>query len=383
MDGLFGGQGGGMDGLFGDPAKLALMLQLLSSKKGGNPGAPLMQYAAFQEQQKQSAQQQEMQRMQMEQMKQAQAKQQQLDALAPKFMRGNASEAGPQVPGMDWRGYSQAVAGVDPMRGLDLQSKLGQMNSKDLHKLGEGDVLVDSTGNKVASGNAKREGPQVGTLQTIMQGDKEFQYRWDGKEWKIAGSGPRFKPNEPEKSPQPHIYDGPTGPMWVTPPQRGSTSGTMPVTGPDGQPIGAKKRDQPLTEVQGNATAYAMRAAHADKLLREIESEGHNPAAFPGIQNRMAGGPLNVLSTDAAQRYNATKQNFVTAVLRKESGAAISQTEFDKEDQKYFPQSGDGAKVRADKQRARELAIKALEIQAGPGMKQQAQPGGWSIKPLE
>jgi hypothetical protein len=70
-------------------------------------------------------------------------------------------------------------------------------------------------------------------------------------------------------------------------------------------------------------------------------------------------------------------------VLRKESGAAISQSEFDKEDQKYFPQPGDGPGVRAQKQKARELAIKSLEIQAGPGMKQQAQPGGWSIKPLE
>jgi hypothetical protein len=47
---------------------------------------------------------------------------------------------------------------------------------------------------------------------------------------------------------------------------------------------------------------------------------------------------LNIMAPDAAQQYNAAKQNFVTAVLRKESGAAISQSEFDKEDQKYFPQ---------------------------------------------
>jgi hypothetical protein len=45
--------------------------------------------------------------------------------------------------------------------------------------------------------------------------------------------------------------------------------------------VDPKKRDQPLTEAQGNATAYAMRAAHSEQMLRQIEAAGHNPAAFP------------------------------------------------------------------------------------------------------
>jgi hypothetical protein len=56
--------------------------------------------------------------------------------------------------------------------------------------------------------------------------------------------------------------------------------------------------------------------------------------------------------------------------LRKESGAAISPSEFVNEAQKYFPQPGDADSVIKQKQQARELAIKALEIQAGPGAKQ-------------
>lgn len=46
----------------------------------------------------------------------------------------------------------------------------------------------------------------------------------------------------------------------------------------------------------------------------------------------------NVLKSGDQQSLEANKQNFITAVLRQESGAAISPTEFAKEEKKYFPQ---------------------------------------------
>jgi len=67
------------------------------------------------------------------------------------------------------------------------------------------------------------------------------------------------------------------------------------------------------------------------------------------------------------QQVDAARRNFVTAVLRKESGAAISPSEFYNESQKYFPQPGDSDAVIAQKRHARDTAIKAMEIQAGPG----------------
>jgi hypothetical protein len=69
------------------------------------------------------------------------------------------------------------------------------------------------------------------------------------------------------------------------------------------------------------------------------------------------------------QQVNQDKSNFITAVLRKESGAVISDSEFEREDQKYFPQINDSDKVVKQKENARKLAIKAIEIQAGPGAK--------------
>ena len=48
----------------------------------------------------------------------------------------------------------------------------------------------------------------------------------------------------------------------------------------------------------------------------------------------------------------------------------ISPTEFENEEKKYFPQVGDSPAVVLQKQKARETAIKALELQAGPGARQ-------------
>jgi hypothetical protein len=69
------------------------------------------------------------------------------------------------------------------------------------------------------------------------------------------------------------------------------------------------------------------------------------------------------------QQYDQAKRNFITAVLRKESGASIGASEFLNEEKKYFPQAGEDDKVIKQKQRARKLAIEAMKIQAGPGSK--------------
>ena len=75
---------------------------------------------------------------------------------------------------------------------------------------------------------------------------------------------------------------------------------------------------------------------------------------------------LTFTASDKQQQTDQARRNFITAVLRKESGAVISPSEFANEEKKYFPQIGEGKKVIQQKQEARELAIKALETQAGP-----------------
>lgn len=160
-----------------------------------------------------------------------------------------------------------------------------------------------------------------------------------------------------------------------------------PATSP--QPL--KGKGTSLTESQGNATAFGMRMTESNKLLNELEKggttsggrikgavQGTLTALVPYQGERLAEGAGSVMNAvpgflggpnEAQQSYAQAKENFITAVLRKESGAAIGADEFAREDRKYFPQVGDSEKNIKQKQRARELAIEAMKVQAGPGAK--------------
>ena len=141
-------------------------------------------------------------------------------------------------------------------------------------------------------------------------------------------------------------------------------------------------KGQNLTESQSNATAYGMRMKEANAILDTMAKQGTlrgaNIEAVPLVGEGLGKVLPSVLggTSGAQQQVNQAKSNFITAVLRKESGAVISDSEFDREDKKYFPQVNDNLAVIKQKENARKLAIKAMEIQAGPGAKniQQLQP---------
>jgi len=167
------------------------------------------------------------------------------------------------------------------------------------------------------------------------------------------------------------------------------TGVATPVTTPDGTPLLGGK---PLTESQGNATAYGMRMQSAndilDKLAKETDSFGQNIvrppviAGVPYVGDSLAQNLPSFLggSSGKQQQVQQAKTNFITAVLRKESGAAIGKDEFTTEDKKYFPQPNDSDAVIKQKENARKLAIQAMRIQAGSGAKNiVTTTGGWAV----
>lgn len=148
------------------------------------------------------------------------------------------------------------------------------------------------------------------------------------------------------------------------------TGVATPVT-MEGKPLQAGKA---LTEFQGKSTGFAVRAKEAHDILGAID---YSPAAVATKQSlegmRGIGGPLGVMANVAmspqAQQADQAQRNFVNAVLRQESGAAISESEFQNARKQYFPQPGDSAQVIEQKRKNRESAIKSLEVSAGPGMR--------------
>jgi hypothetical protein len=152
-----------------------------------------------------------------------------------------------------------------------------------------------------------------------------------------------------------------------------------------------------LTESQGNATAYGMRMKEANAILEPLENAGKTNTGLikgavsgtvglvPFIGDKLedvSGSIFNALPrvlgglSPEQQQVAQARINFITAILRKESGAAIGASEFATAEKNYFPKPGDDVATIAQKQAARKTAIKAMEIQAGPGAKQM---GGASV----
>ena len=147
---------------------------------------------------------------------------------------------------------------------------------------------------------------------------------------------------------------------------RGSAAGLVPL-GP---------KPEKLNESQGNATAFGLRMKESNAILERLAKEGvlrgANVESTPfvgGAAGKVLPSALGGTSAEQ-QQVNQAKSNFITAVLRKESGAVISDSEFEREDNKYFPQLNDKPKVIQQKANARRLAIEAMKFQAGPGAKE-------------
>jgi len=142
---------------------------------------------------------------------------------------------------------------------------------------------------------------------------------------------------------------------------------------------------KPLTEAQGNATGFGLRARESADLIAELENSGTfgrianiNSATRAGLDripiigtalSGAVGGVGHAALTAPQQQYAQARDDFIRAVLRKESGATISPAEIQGAEEQYFPRVGEGKDVIEQKRKNRETAIKSLGIQAGPGGK--------------
>jgi hypothetical protein len=160
---------------------------------------------------------------------------------------------------------------------------------------------------------------------------------------------------------KPFEVTGPDGPMLV---QQDKQGNIKPVEGFQPKGMGATK----LTEAQGNATNFAARMKDASVEIEALEKKG---VSSSDLRTKAAGSEwTNWLASSEGQQYRQAQENWVTANLRKESGAAISVDEMAKDIAKWFPKAGDGKDVRAQKAHARQVAEEGMLVQAGPGAKQ-------------
>lgn len=134
-------------------------------------------------------------------------------------------------------------------------------------------------------------------------------------------------------------------------------------------PIAGASKDPKFTEGETNAYGFQQRMRTAENTIRDLEGKGYTQ---PGLKDRAAEAiPVfgHGLTSSDYQQFDSAKRDFITAVLRKESGAAIGRDEYDNEEKKYFPMPGDKPAVIEQKRIARQNAIKAMQAAAQGPMK--------------
>lgn len=122
-----------------------------------------------------------------------------------------------------------------------------------------------------------------------------------------------------------------------------------------------------LTEGEGKSTGFFGRMSASNDVINKFEQEGLN------LGQTLAGGvPLvgNFMVSENYQQLKNAQDDFLRALLRKESGAVISDEEIATYGPVYFPQAGDGPQVLEQKRQNRERQINSMRLTSGKGASQ-------------
>jgi hypothetical protein len=136
----------------------------------------------------------------------------------------------------------------------------------------------------------------------------------------------------------------------------------IPVPGGPADP--AKKAP---TESQATATLYHTMASEGNKALEALDGD-YSATGWTGLKDKMftQSDWLNWAASEKGQQFQQAAKQFASAVLRKESGAAIPDSEWKNVRERFIPQPGDSPGVLAQKKAARADAIAAIKVGADP-----------------
>jgi hypothetical protein len=116
------------------------------------------------------------------------------------------------------------------------------------------------------------------------------------------------------------------------------------------------------SQAQQTVAGYAARIEQSEPILKSLESSINqmNVLSFEA-QIKF---PAALQSTEM-QQYMQASRNFINSVLRRESGAVISPSEFAEARKQYLPQPGDSAKTTEQKYQNRKIILENYKNAAG------------------
>ena len=216
----------------------------------------------------------------------------------------------------------------------------------------------------------------VALLQPIQQAQQQ-PLKPTGLMQNLSAAGVDFNTKEGQQTlldavmkPQTQITQnlgGSVGSIWKPEQVKaaGFAPGTVVTQDRYGKPQVLNK--EKYTQPQILSGTYAARMDDATNSIKKIMETGFDPAGI--MQNiDFFGSPeivANYMRTPEGQQYRQAQENWISANLRKESGAAIPEEEMDREIKKWFPYPGDKVQNIAQKSQARKTAERGMRKAAG------------------
>lgn len=126
-----------------------------------------------------------------------------------------------------------------------------------------------------------------------------------------------------------------------------------------------------ISVVERTAAGFFNRMLEAEKNARAVEDNQKDrdlvmQGGIPLVPNALT----NWLQTPAGQQYQQAQRTYTEARLRKESGAAIPQSEFDTDRNTNFRIAGDSPEVLAQKRKSRLQTMRGIANSAGRALEE-------------
>ena len=138
------------------------------------------------------------------------------------------------------------------------------------------------------------------------------------------------------------------------------------TSGGPARPIEVGRRQaKPPTELQTRSAAFARRMEGAEENMLRLTDQGFDPVNFQDYMASQAPfGAANWLVSSEHQQYQQAAQNFISGILRLDSGAAVPEEEFQRYFAQYFPIAGDTPETVAQKAATRRKLVQDIRDQS-------------------
>ena len=132
---------------------------------------------------------------------------------------------------------------------------------------------------------------------------------------------------------------------------------------------------------QSKAAGFADRMINSENILSgEYGVENAGTSKRDEIFSML---PIigNYLVTDDYRSFEQAQRDFINAVLRRESGAVITPSEFKNSEKQYFPKFGDDIETIKQKRKNRQVTIEGMIRSSGPNYRRPEYDGGSANSP--